>query len=125
MAANEARPLPFLELPKELRLMVYERLTVRREKIGINLGEPARYHRPDVIIYKESAPVAILAICKQVHQEVSMRVLLLVDCSLLGLSSNLSSKTRQFPQILTGRLRPWSHCANKPEMIVIFSRIRS
>jgi len=62
--------------------MVYERLTVRREKICINLKETTCYDRPDVIIYQETAQVGILATCQQVQQEVSMRVLLFIHESL-------------------------------------------
>ncbi|KAJ4353618.1 uncharacterized protein N0V89_005348 [Didymosphaeria variabile] len=51
--------------------MVYERLTICRVKIGINLKENACDGRPEIIIYSETAPTAILAICRQVHQEAS------------------------------------------------------
>ncbi|KAK7180453.1 hypothetical protein PSPO01_13468 [Paraphaeosphaeria sporulosa] len=70
MLSNGGRPFPFMKLPKELRLMMYEHLEIRGEKFMINLGNAARRHGPDAIIYKETAPVTILATCQQIQQEV-------------------------------------------------------
>lgn len=67
-------PFPFLKLPLDVRFMVYDCLDVRWKYIGINLekfSKDANPNGPEIIIVQESAPVALLATCKQVYFEVS------------------------------------------------------
>ncbi|KAJ4287745.1 hypothetical protein N0V90_012449 [Kalmusia sp. IMI 367209] len=65
-----APAFPLLCLPKELRLMVYERLPISRFKVQVNLTGVTAMHddvdeKFDVIIYGKTVPVAILATCRQ------------------------------------------------------------
>lgn len=83
MSASPGRPLSFLDLPKELRLMIYEAIEVTHRHHNVALectGDPipyrkrkaaSRYPEIHITFIVKSLPMSLLATCQLIHQEAS------------------------------------------------------
>jgi hypothetical protein len=71
----DACPFQFLDLPKELRLMVYERLPVKTTRHPFEFNEPGHNFNDDDfdpildLVYKTLSGLPIIATCRQINFE--------------------------------------------------------
>ncbi|KAF2854101.1 hypothetical protein T440DRAFT_442533 [Plenodomus tracheiphilus IPT5] len=61
-------PFPFLKLPKEIRLMVYEQLPITTNKHRIPMKDPAHHV---TLVNPSISGIRILATCRQIKEEAS------------------------------------------------------
>ncbi|KAF1954414.1 hypothetical protein CC80DRAFT_567651 [Byssothecium circinans] len=69
---NRNKPFPFMALPQEIRLMVYERLEceVKMHHIGVPaVGLEMMWMNKQVSLVVRSVPTSILSTCRQVREE--------------------------------------------------------
>jgi hypothetical protein len=93
----DARPFRFLDLPKELRLMVYERVPVKTTRHPFEFNEPGHRLNDDDfdpildLVYKTLSGLPILATCRQINFEATPilgRVLHMIKITPIQLVAN-------------------------------------
>jgi hypothetical protein len=93
----DARPFRFLDLPKELRLMVYERLPVKTIRHPFEFNEPGHPFNDDDfdpildLVDKTLSGLPIIATCRQINFEATPildRVLRMIKSALIQLIAN-------------------------------------
>jgi hypothetical protein len=63
--ASTLEPFRFLDLPKDIRLMVYERLARSAKHTTMN----KKSHEGWITLISHSISIAVLGTCRQIHQE--------------------------------------------------------
>ncbi|KAF2650627.1 hypothetical protein K491DRAFT_682862 [Lophiostoma macrostomum CBS 122681] len=83
------RPFRLLDLPSELRLMIYERLPRRTKYHKVHLANAAGGQSYCLLAIK-SAPISILATCRQIHTEAQRPVADIINDFILATPPELT-----------------------------------
>jgi ferritin-like metal-binding protein YciE len=97
----EMEPFRFLDLPVEIRLMIYERLprTIKHHRIEIN--HPIYEHEQVVTLVVRSIPVSILGANRQIYNEAQNVIRAIAESFILKASPQMLVVTDSYSHVLT------------------------